>query len=380
MFQFQFLLSMLVVFASSMSFAKVPRPPQFVLLAFDGSKSLSFWRESRQFAASHNVDFTYFISGVYFLSDTNRKNYVEPSRGAGQSAIGFGGVTADIQSRVEQVRLASEEGHEMASHANSHYDGAKYTEQQWDSENSQFTSLMIDAWKNNGVEKNQPSWWRGYFGQTLSNDPGMVGFRAPLLGVGNGLWKSLKNNGILYDTSRVDKMGYWPKQINGIWNFPLASLTIVGSGKKTLSMDYNFYVADSKGVAGPKTEHAAYEERMVKTYLAYFENNYFGNRAPVHIGHHFSLWNGGAYWRAMQRFAKAVCSRPEVVCGTYKELLAYMEKNKNSVEDLQAGDFDRLASSMKRQQPIMKELTDKEIEELRATLPNHFNAHDEEAP
>jgi hypothetical protein len=64
---------------------------------------------------------------------------------------------------------------------------------------------------------------------------------------------------------------------------------------------------------------------MLKTYLAYFAGNYLGNRAPVHIGHHFSKWNGGAYWKAMQEFAQAVCGLPEVRCVTYRELEDYME-------------------------------------------------------
>ncbi len=369
-------LTTLVFLTSSVCFANVDRPPQFVLLAFDGSKSISFWKNSRLFAQQNDVLFTYFISGVYFLNTSKKNNYVEPSKGAGQSAIGFGGTEADIQLRLEQIRLASAEGHEMASHANAHYDGAKYTEAQWNSENQQFTNLMVNAWKNNGVASQQPPGWADYFTQNLSNDPGLVGFRAPLLGVGDGLWKSLKTQGILYDTSRVDRMNYWPTQINGLWNFPLAGLTIVTTGKKTLSMDYNFYYADSKGVAGPSSEYAAYEERMYKTYLAYFENNYFGNRAPVHIGHHFSLWNGGAYWRAMQRFAKTVCAKPEVVCGTYKELLAFVESNKAKIPSYQAGLFNKaLGKSLYKPLP---ELTDEELQELAIEASNHIHAHDDE--
>ena len=46
---------------------RVERPPQYVLLAFDGSKSLPFWEESRDFARENDIKFTYFISGVYFL-------------------------------------------------------------------------------------------------------------------------------------------------------------------------------------------------------------------------------------------------------------------------------------------------------------------------
>src|SRR6185436_137482 len=68
-----------------------------------------------------------------------------------------------------------------------------------------------------------------------------------------------------------------------------------------------------------------YQKQMIDTYRAYFKNNYYGNRAPVHIGHHFSKWNGGAYWSAMKMFANEVCGRPEVKCATYKELVQFME-------------------------------------------------------
>lgn len=372
------LLAAFVFFVSSIGFANVDRPPQFVLLAFDGSKSVSFWQNSRLFAKQNDVLFTYFISGVYFLNTNKKSNYIEPSKGAGQSAIGFGGTESDIQLRLEQVRLASIEGHEMASHANAHYDGAKYTEAQWNLENRQFTSLIANAWKNNGLAAKEPSDWSDYFTQNLSNDPGMVGFRAPLLGVGDGLWKSLKTHGILYDTSRIDRMSYWPTLVNGIWNFPLAGLTIVDTGKKTLSMDYNFYVADSKGVAGPSSEYSKYEDRMYRTYLAYFQNNYLGNRAPVHIGHHFSLWNGGAYWRAMQRFAKTVCAKPEVRCVTYKELLAFVETYKARIPSYQAGQFDKLPAKLIFNVPPVRELTDEELQELATEAGNHAHMHEQD--
>ena len=125
-----------------------------------------------------------------------------------------------------------------------------------------------------------------------------------------------------------------------MWNFPLAEVVIAGTGKKTLSMDYNFYYAQSRGE--PDYAHSdLFEQQMYDTYVNYFNNNYNGNRAPIHIGHHFSKWNNGAYWRAMQRFAAAVCAQPEVECINYRELTEYMDKVPNSVIDQwQQGNFD----------------------------------------
>ncbi len=364
-----------VSFISSLAFAKVDRPQQFVLLAFDGSKNVNFWKESRQFAADADVKFTYFANAVYFLPDAMKTNYIEPKNGAGKSAIGFGGKKADIAIRLEQMQLAMEEGHELASHANGHYDGSSYTRKMWNSEFTQFTSLFTDAWKNSGVQAQQPNWWSDYFATEV------IGFRAPQLGVGEGLWGALQDHNFLYDTSRVDKMGYWPRKLNGVWNFPLAGLPIAGTTKKTLSMDYNFYVSQSKGVDGPESKFAEYEEQMYKSYMGYFNNNYYGNRAPIHIGHHFSKWNGGAYWNAMKRFTESVCTQPEVVCGTYKDLLAFMVANEKNIDAYQKADFTKLANPNGGSQnlsSVVKELTDAELLELSNSVGNHFNAHEGE--
>ncbi len=358
-----------IVFSNQTAQAKVARPPQFVMLSFDGSKSVSFWKESRDFAINNNINFTYFTSGVYFLADSSKSTYKEPRYGAGKSAIGFGGKKEDIQPRLQQMVLAMNEGNEMASHANAHYDGAAYSETMWDSEFSQFTNIMTNAWSHSGIPNQKPSGWDEYFRQEI------WGFRAPLLGTGKGLWASLQNNNYVYDASRVDRMNYWPQKLNNLWNFPLAGLTIAGTGKKTLSMDYNFYYGQSGGEAGPQSKHALYEQQMYDTYIGYFNNNYNGNRAPLHIGHHFSKWNGGAYWKAMMRFTKSVCSQPEVRCVVYKELVEFLENNQSSVASFQAGDFDKSPRALRFR--ALPELSDAELEELRLKAADHVRAHED---
>ncbi len=61
------------------------RPPQFVVLAFDGSLNLDFWKESRQFAREAGVKFTYFISGTYFLNDSKKSLYAGIGRRCSRS-------------------------------------------------------------------------------------------------------------------------------------------------------------------------------------------------------------------------------------------------------------------------------------------------------
>lgn len=320
------------------------RPPQFVMLAFDGSLSLPFWQNSRQFAREmkqqgKTVKFTYFLSGVYFLASANKMEYDAPHHGKGKSAIGFGGAASELPKRVVQANRAYEEGHEMASHANGHYDAGaeKWDYGDWLQELQQFKYLVFNLFSINRVSPD-PAYQQGW----LVRQQEVVGFRAPQLGLNSEMFRALRDEGYTYDTSRSSDSNYWPqKNSMGLWNFPLAELRIVGTGKRTLSMDYNFYVAQSGAVDKPENKER-YKREMLDTYLKYFQDNYNGNRAPLHIGHHFSLWNGGAYWEAMKEFAEQVCGLPETHCVTYKEYQSWLDRL--SAEDLAAyrkGQFEK---------------------------------------
>lgn len=320
------------------------RPPQFVLLAFDGSLNLDFWQESRAFAQQTGAKYTYFMSGTYFLPDAKKGNYHGPHHDAGKSDIGFGGPSANIELRLQQVKAAHAEGHEMASHVNGHFDGSTWTEADWDSEFAAFNPLIFKAAETAGV----PAVDLGFGVQDVK------GFRAPLLAFSAGMYKTLAKNNFTYDTSKSGAPNYWPEKLGGVWNFPLAQVRVVGSGKKTLSMDYNFYYTQSAGLPKPENKDA-YKKEMLDTYMKYFQDNYFGNRAPVHIGHHFSKWNGGAYWEAMQAFTKRVCGLPEVKCVTYGELVKYMEAHVADRAKFQAGSFTPLPRPPGVEQPAAVE-------------------------
>jgi hypothetical protein len=313
--------------------AVAPQPvqskPQFVLLAFDGSKSLDMWEETRAFARDEmkgKVKFTYFISCVYFLAGDTRKKYVEPARGAGKSAIGFGVDGPDIQRRIGQINAAFGEGHEIASHACGHFGGAaKWSKAQWAQEFASFDRFVFGALAENGL----PAPAGDADGHTLDKWK-VTGFRAPLLETSSGLWSVLREANYRYDTSRTSDMRYQPKKIDGVWNFPLAEVRIAGTAKRTLSMDYNFYYAQSGAKPDPANA-ARYSKEMLETYLQYFEANYNGARAPLHIGHHFSKWNGGAYWDAMKAFARKVCNLPDVQCVTNAALADYLDKRSSDL-------------------------------------------------
>ncbi|MDE2444636.1 MAG: polysaccharide deacetylase family protein [Alphaproteobacteria bacterium] len=312
-------------------------PPQFVMLAFDGGMDNDFWQQSRDFAAANDVKFTYFVSCVYYIADADRKTYIEPRNGPGKSSIGWGGKPADIAERLKQTALAKAEGHEIASHGCGHFDGGKYSAEMWTSEFTQFNTIMAEAWKRYGAGT-EPVGWSDYF-----QNQSYGGFRAPFLSFNkDALWSSLTRLKFVYDTSAPSRAGDWPKKDGALWEFPLVGLRIAGSRASTLSMDYNFYVAQTQAVRGNPKNFQLYEDQMFNTYMAYFKASYYGNRAPLHIGHHFAQWNGGAYWKALQRFIKDVCNSkayPDVKCTNYSELADFMNAHVAELDNYQKGNF-----------------------------------------
>ena len=316
----------------------IPRPPQFVLLGYDGSKDNSMWERTRKFARETGAKLTYFVSGVYFLTEANKMQYHPPAgKSAGHSDIGFGGSQADLEQRLKEVMQAKQEGNEMASHVNGHFDGSQWSYADWAQEFSEFDRLMLNVHQNNHLDAAGSQAWQ----EALKNS--MIGFRAPLLGTSSGMYQVLQEKKYSYDTSQTSAPSDWPRKSKyGYWDFPLATLIIAGTAKHTLSMDYNFYYADSAGQPDADPAHIKlFEDRMYQTYINYFTKNYSGNRAPVHIGHHFSMWNGGAYLRAFEHFGRTVCGLAEVKCVAYEELTQFMnQQNSATLSQWQAGQFE----------------------------------------
>ena len=109
--------------------AETARPPQFVMLAFDGSLANEFWDESQLFAetvltsqSSKLLRFTYFVSPVYYLEHTKKDAYTTPGLGFPRSCIGWSDSRENIVPRIDRTNRAFEGGHEIGSHANAHCD------------------------------------------------------------------------------------------------------------------------------------------------------------------------------------------------------------------------------------------------------------------
>ncbi len=300
--------------------ADTDRPPQFVAIAFDNCTELERWQELSDFAAEINRDgdrlhFTFFVSAVNFIANRNRHVYEGPRQPRGASSINFGGTPDEVKRRVAYVNALHAGGHEIASHAVGHFDGRNWSQAEWDREFRSFESVLANIAQNNGFDADVK------LAFPVSN---LAGFRAPYLAISSGLYGVLKDRKFRYDASGNSAPDAWPERIDGIWRFNLARLRLANSSRATLSMDYNFFVAQSGAKADPR-RYAFFRDQILQTYLDYFRTNYTGNRAPLHIGHHFFDYQGGAYKDALKTFARTVCGLPEVRCVTYRALADFMD-------------------------------------------------------
>ncbi|MBO9668106.1 MAG: hypothetical protein J7501_14995 [Bdellovibrio sp.] len=331
--------------ASQPPVQSVARPTQYVMIGFDGGLSLPTWQDMHAFTQEMKRDrkplgFTYFVSGVYFLQNSNRNLYTGPHHKQGYSMISFGDNNQGISDRVDMMNTVFTDDQEIASHANGHFhaDEDKWNLADWTSEFTQFNDFTFNAFFNNNMTPNN-RYPQGY----AFAPKDVVGFRAPNLGSTSDLFPALKNFGFTYDASTTGDMGDWPrKDASGIWRYPVPLLNIAGTAKRTLGMDYNFYWVQSQAKEDlPNRE--LYRKQMYDTYMNYFMSSYYGKRGPVYIGHHFVRYNGGAYWDALKDFTRNVCGQPEVKCVTFKQYTQWLESlNQDTLKAYRSGSFEKL--------------------------------------
>jgi peptidoglycan/xylan/chitin deacetylase (PgdA/CDA1 family) len=325
-----------VLSAVQVQAAEVARPPQFVMLAFDNCSELTRWQDLTDFAAEMDragkrVRFTFFVSGINYIEDADRAVYQGPGQRRGHSPINFGGSAEDVHKRIGYINALYAEGHEIASHAVGHFNGGHWSAAQWEQELASYRGVFADA---DAKARSATAKLDVPFAK-------IVGFRAPYLAVGAGLYAALRHDGFRYDTSGIGYPDQWPQKRDTLWRFNLVMLKVHGLGRSTLSMDYNFLVAQSHGVADPRRGET-FKEQMLATYLDYFRTSYTGNRAPLNIGHHFEAYQGGVYNEALKEFARRVCGLPEVKCATYSELADFMDQQApETIAAWQKGDFPR---------------------------------------
>ncbi|PTM92719.1 polysaccharide deacetylase family protein [Mycoplana dimorpha] len=292
----------------------VSRPEQLVIVSFDGAHDNRLWEKSRALAKRTGARFTYFLSCTFLMTAENRKGYQAPHEKRGKSNIGFAPDNADVIARLDHIWLARGEGHDIGSHACGHFDGAKWSAEDWAQEFDFFRNTLRDAWQTAGVPEREPVEWRDFA------DREIAGFRAPYLSTGPDLDKALRAFGFRYNASKVSKGPALPTDVDGLTHFALPLIPEGPSAKPVIGMDYNLFVRHSRA-REDAANSATYEERTLAAFRAAFEKQYSGERIPLQLGFHFVEMNGGAYWRALDRFLTEVCAKPDVACVSHRDAM-----------------------------------------------------------
>ena len=314
-------------------------------ISFDGAGDQKLLKDLLDLGTANQARFTLFLSGVYFVTKNEGDKYNAPQKGRGVSDIGFNyegdGLSAKdwVEALVKIVNKSKAAGFELGTHYNGHFCGSGGVDNwgvaDWNQEIDEFFKLTIQSHTLVGNPKPL---------QLTKND--VRGGRTPCLeGNKTALYSALKSRGFRYDSSETADRGAWPAKRNGIWSYPLVSIPLSDGTGPVLSMDYNlcFYKNKCESVDQPAAN--TIETRTYKSYMNYFQNNYDNNRAPLHIGHHTTLWHRRAYWKALLRFVKDVCTKPEVACVTYTELSDFMDTNTGSIATFARSNFDLASGS-----------------------------------
>ena len=168
---------------------------QYVIISFDGAHDVAQWKRSRAIATKTGAKFTYFLSCVFLLSP---ETVALPS-----TWLGFRQIQCRVRSdqarsyRTSRRDLDSAgEGHEIASHACGHFDGARWSKADWLREFTMFTTILRDAYLINGIA-GEPEGWQHFATEEIK------GFRAPYLSTGKVFIRRLPKQG-----SPMTRAGY----------------------------------------------------------------------------------------------------------------------------------------------------------------------------
>jgi len=297
------------------------RPPLFVVVSFDGAGDLALWSHWRAVAKQVNARMTFFLSGPYpyLYPGSHRADYKPPYRKPGSSDIGWGD-SANVLGRTTMLRQAIAEGHEIGTHGNGHFCGAtgvgRWTTAQWTAELSAFDRMV----------RTGPTLAAG---RTVAPpfDPATVkGMRTPCLeGNRPAYRRAMVQRGMLYDASAPGYIA-WPKRVDGVWDFPLQSVTLAGTGKRTLTMDYNLWYSQTGAKRAPVAQAPAFKAQVLATYRQALATSRATGNPPLFLGNHFNRWNNSVYSDALTAFVLETCKQPDVRCVSNRELVGWLTK------------------------------------------------------
>jgi hypothetical protein len=297
------------------------KPPQFVVFSWDGAGAVGngLFTRFRKLGKELGASMTYFLSGLYLLPEDQAKRYDPPGHAPGASDIGYL-TDAHIKATREQLRLAWLDGSEIGTHFNGHFCGAdgvgSWTSDQWKSEINQ-AKWIVEHWKTT-------TGWHDAAPLPFDYEKELIGGRAPCLAGQQNLLPAAKALGFRYDSSGVNRQ-VWPSKRDGLWDLSMQEVPMPGHSFETVSMDYNFMANQSGSTHGPESEWPTYRKQMHDGLMQGFERAYQGNRAPLIIGNHFEEWNGGAYMDAVADVMRDVCTKPEVRCVSFEQLVNWLD-------------------------------------------------------
>lgn len=319
------------------------RPPQFVLVSFDGAADQSILDHWLQVSAKVQAHMSFFLSTVYLLSKDARTKYQGPRHNPGESAIGFAQNGSEpvadwLRTTVSGLQDAQRKGHELAMHFGGHWCGANgvraWNADDWRTDLDQADTLAANVDAFNGLT---PA-----VGSPFLTKP--VGARTPCLEGNLGLLEPvLAERGYRYDASKTRNLNEWPGNANGVWQYGFPSIAIEGYKLALLAVDYsiNYNMVANHGEADAKRA-AQIEPLVYDGYMNAFDRLYYGNRAPLELSNHFTHMSHDAYNNAVEKFVLNVCVKPEVHCVSYREATDWMDAHKDAVAAFEKGGFPAL--------------------------------------
>jgi peptidoglycan/xylan/chitin deacetylase (PgdA/CDA1 family) len=256
-----------------------------ILISFDGSGYFNMWEDTSLFAKDYNLKYTYFVSAPYFVTEAECKEHpywaLNELKELPYCKIQLDENVNSVLRRRAYIPLIQKEGHEIASHLCGHYDGAKWTYEQWVKEMEFFRWAMSKA----GIKKKD-----------------IVGIRAPYLAVNEAYFKAMKNDGYLYDSSKgYNKKGIYTADIE----IPIRNIDIIylesGIGNGLVGWTLPFDDAFQTFINEYFIKWITNEE-IQKIYFDSLCYDYLRSKLPTQICLHFSQFEGQPYYNAMKRF------------------------------------------------------------------------------
>jgi hypothetical protein len=305
------------------------RPPQFVVVSWDGAgeTGAQLFSHYREVARRLRGSMTFFVTGLYFLPQSQRNLYHPPQHPVGASDIGFLS-DSSVHATIQQVGAAWTDGHEIGTHFNGHFCGPRgvkrWSPQDWDSEIDQAIGF-VSSWRTTTGFTDLPALPFDYARE-------LVGARTPCLEGQANLLRSSRAKQWRYDSSGTGRQ-VWPTRFPGsaMWNIPMQSIPFPGHRFQVISMDYNIMYNQSGGPQGAASNRPLWKAQARDAFLAGFDRAYTGNRAPLIIGNHFERWNGGIYMEAVESAITEMAAHPDVRFVSFRQLVDWLEAQDSRV-------------------------------------------------